>query len=138
MCILLYQAVRAFCLHFNTKKKILRIFKKKFVDFQDFKTFYKTFKTHFFIFIILKPSLWSRDVPQKIWAKSVQPFFGYKQTDRQAKFIYRLCFQGASRPSSILIVNMLFLFIFQNKEEKNFADLKKIVNFSRIKFFLQN
>jgi len=35
----------------------------------------KTFKTHFLkIFIIHKPSLWSRDVPQKIWARSVQPF----------------------------------------------------------------
>ena len=45
----------------------------------------------FEILIIHKPSLWSRDVPQKIWARSVQPFWrGYKQTDRQAKFIYRL------------------------------------------------
>ena len=26
------------------------------------------------IFIIHKPSLWSRDVPHKIWARSVQPF----------------------------------------------------------------
>jgi len=26
------------------------------------------------------------------------------------------------RPSSILIVNMFFLFTFQNKEEKNFVD----------------
>ena len=34
----------------------------------------KTFKTHFFIFIIHKPSLWSHDVPQKNWARSVQPF----------------------------------------------------------------
>ena len=43
--------------------------------------------------IFHKPSLWSHDVPQKIWAPSVQPFstfIGYKQTDRQAKFIYRL------------------------------------------------
>ena len=34
-------------------------------------------------FIIHNPSLWSRDVQQKIWARSVQPFIGYKQTDKQ-------------------------------------------------------
>ena len=65
-----------FCLHFKTKKKqILRILKKKFADFQELKFFFtklKTFKTHFFI--IHKPFMWSRDVPQKIWARSVQPF----------------------------------------------------------------
>ena len=53
----------------------------------------------FLIFIIHKPSLWSRDVPQKIWARFFQPFNVYwiqtnrqtpRQTDRQAKFIYRL------------------------------------------------
>ena len=46
---------------------------KKIAHFQDF--FFaklKTFKTHFLKnFIIHKPSLWSRDVPQKIWARSV-------------------------------------------------------------------
>ncbi len=54
---------------------------------------------------------------QKIWARSVQPFnltfIGYKQTDkqtdRQAKFIYRLALEGASRPSPKLIVNMFSL-----------------------------
>ena len=46
-------------------------------------------------------SLWSREVPQKIWARSVQPFRRLldtnkqtdRQTDRQAKFIYRLGFK---------------------------------------------
>ena len=34
---------------------------------------------------------------------------------------------------------MFFLFTFQNKEEKNFADLKKkIADFQELKFFLQN
>ena len=52
-------------------------------------------KTNFFLTLIIhKPSLGSRKVPQKIWAQSVLPFIGYKQTnrqtDRQAKFIYRL------------------------------------------------
>ena len=89
------------CLHFKTKKKkILRIFKNKFADFQEFKFFtkLKTFITHFFI--IHNPSLWSRDVPQKIWARSVQPFWHLLDTNKQTdtktpkqtdkpKFIYR-------------------------------------------------
>jgi len=56
-------------------KKVLRIFKKKFADFQKFKFFtkLKTSKTQIFkISIIHKPSLGSLDVPQKIWARSVQ------------------------------------------------------------------
>jgi len=54
----------------------------------------------FEILIFHKPSLGSLDVSQKIWARSVQPFDVYwiqtvkqtdKQTNRQAKFIYRCC-----------------------------------------------
>ena len=69
-----------FCLHFKTKKKkMLRIFKNLI-----FFTILKTFKTHFyFIFIIYKPSLWSRDVPQKIWARSFQPFWRLLDTNIQ-------------------------------------------------------
>ena len=74
----------------------MRIKKKKFADFQELKFFtkLKTFKAHFFkIFIIHTPSLWSRDVPQKNWARSVQPFIGYKktkkQTNRQTSQIYK-------------------------------------------------
>ena len=37
----------------------------------------------FEILIIHKPSLWSRDVPQKIWARSVQPFWRLLDTNRQ-------------------------------------------------------
>ena len=33
--------------------------------------------------IIHKPSLESRDVPQKIWARSVQPFWRLLDTNRQ-------------------------------------------------------
>ena len=44
----------------------------------------KTFKTHIsLIFIIHKPSLWSRDVPQKIRARSVQPFWRLLDTNKQ-------------------------------------------------------
>ena len=51
----------------------------------------------FEILIFHKPSLGSLDGPQKIWARSVQPFWRLldtnkqtdRQTDRQAKFIYR-------------------------------------------------
>ena len=33
--------------------------------------------------MIHKPSLWSRDVPQKIWARSVQPFRRLLDTNKQ-------------------------------------------------------
>ena len=63
--------------------------KKKFVDFQNLKKFENS--------IIHKPSLGSRDIPQNIWARSVQPLVYLldtnKQTDtqtsRQAKYIHR-------------------------------------------------
>ena len=46
-----------------------------------------TFNNIFLILIIHKPSLWSPDVPQKMWARSVQSFWRLldtnKQTDRQ-------------------------------------------------------
>ena len=49
---------------------------------------------NFEILIIHQPSLGPREVPHKIWARSVQPFRclldSNKQTDRQAKHIYRL------------------------------------------------
>ena len=56
------------------RKKHFRILKKNrgFSRIKFFFTKLKTFKTRFFLnFIIHKPSLWSRDVPQKIWARSV-------------------------------------------------------------------
>ena len=37
----------------------------------------------FEILMIHKPSLWSRDVPQKIWARSVQPFWRLLETNKQ-------------------------------------------------------
>jgi len=84
----------------------MRIFKKNSRIFKNLIFFrkLKTFKTHFFKNFIHKPSLWLRDVPQKIWARSVQPFWRLldtnkqtprrlldtnKQTPGQAKFIYR-------------------------------------------------
>ena len=61
----------------NKEEKNVADLKKKIADFQEFNIFFKklkTFKTHFLkIFIIHKPSQWSRDVPQ-IWARSVKPF----------------------------------------------------------------
>ena len=111
-CFLGFRALRAhllfklwtcsFCLHFKTKmKKILRIFKKNSRIFKNLNLFtkLKTPKTQIFkISIIHKPSLGSLNVPQKIWARSVQPLWRLldtnrqtnKHTDRQAKSIYRL------------------------------------------------
>ena len=37
----------------------------------------------FEILIIQKPSLWWRDVPQKIWARSVKPFWRLLDTNKQ-------------------------------------------------------
>ena len=73
---------------------------KKFANFiKTFRRIYKIFKNRILLesnfenSIILKPSLGSREIPQQIWARSVQPFWRLwdtnKQTDRQAKFIYR-------------------------------------------------
>ena len=46
----------------------------------------------FEILIIHKPYLWSRDVPQKIWVRSVQPFWRLldtsKQTDERSRLDY--------------------------------------------------
>ena len=85
------------------RNKFYGFYEKNSRIFKILNFFYKNKKllnTIFFkIFIIRKPSLWSRDVPQKNWARSVQPFWRLldtnrqktdKQTDRQAKFIYRL------------------------------------------------
>ena len=71
---------------------MLRIFKKKFADFQEFKFFYKIKNLHntFFIFIIHKPSLWSHDVPQKNFGpigSVVLTFIGYKQIDKPNLYI---------------------------------------------------
>ena len=82
--------------------KISRILWKRFAYFQDFKTFYKNklnFLTRIFrILIFHKPSLGSREIPQTNVGpigSAVLTFIGYKQTqtnkqtDKQAKFIYR-------------------------------------------------
>ena len=42
----------------------------------------------FEILIIHKPSLWSRDGPQKIWARSVQLFRRLLDTNKQTSQIY--------------------------------------------------
>ena len=64
-------------------KKKLRIFKNLI-----FFTKLKTFKTHVFFH---KPSLWSRDVPQKFGPDGFSRFdVFWIQTDRESKFIYRL------------------------------------------------
>ena len=50
----------------------------------------KLLNTNFLTFIIHKPSLGSREIPQKILSPiglAVLTFIAYKQTDRQAKFI---------------------------------------------------
>ena len=78
----------------------------------------------FEILIFHKSSLGSLDVPQKIWARSVQPFWRLldtnkqtdtqtpKQTDRQAKFIYRLrthirMFASTATTANVELINCL-------------------------------
>jgi len=63
-----------FLFTFLNKEIFFADLKKKFADFQEFFFFKIKNLKHLFIFIIHKPSLWSRDVPQKNWARSVQPF----------------------------------------------------------------
>ena len=79
------------------KKKNFADFQKKIREFSKFSKIDFWWRQIFENLIIHKPSLGSRDVPQKIWARSVQPFWRLldtngqtdRQTDRQAKFIYR-------------------------------------------------
>ncbi len=75
----------------------------------------------FKISIIHNPSLWSRDVPQKIWTRSgsaVLTFIGHKQTDkqtdRQAKFIYRCVLYHIVRFNTAFIL-FLYKVYFANK-----------------------
>ena len=79
--------------------------RKKFADFiiffPEFSKFYKNKKILIANFLNFDHSysLGFGEVPRKIWARSVQQFIGYKQTDthRQAKFIYRLAFAWTVR-----------------------------------------
>ena len=73
--------------------------------------------------IIYKSSLGSHGVTQKIWARSVQPFWHLLDTNKQTNrhpdkpnLYIDYAVRGASRLYSILIVNMIFLF------KKRFAD----------------
>ena len=78
----------------NKEKNISRILLKSFADFQDLKNFYKNKKTfkhkflRFLSFINLPWGPWAGPI-----GSAVLTFIGYKQknkqTDRQAKFIYR-------------------------------------------------
>ena len=80
----------------RTKKKISRIFKKKFVDFQNFQK--SNFDGGKFLKIWSSINLpWGHVMTHKnlgLIVSAVLTFIGYKQTekqtDRQAKFIYRL------------------------------------------------
>ena len=81
----------------KNKIKIIRGFSQKisriFKIFKNLMTIEFWWRQIFEILIFHKPSLGCLDVPQKIWARSVQPFWRLldtnKQTNRQAKFIYR-------------------------------------------------
>ena len=87
----------SFCLHFKTKKKkILRIFKKEFADFQEFKflTKLKTFKTHFFTFVSFINLPCGHVMSQKNLGPIGSPilsFIGYKQTDKPNLYIDFSC-----------------------------------------------
>ena len=93
--------------------------KKKFVDFikkswiyKNLKTFTKIKNFNTIILIIHKPSLGSREVSYKIWARSVQPFWlltfiGHKQTNKQAKYIQDIALE--SYHLCPMIINMAFM-----------------------------
>ena len=75
------------CQHCKTKQKEVRGFQQKISWI--FKIFKNLMKIEFWwrqIFenlIIHKPSLGSREIPQKIWTRSVQPFWRLLDTNRQ-------------------------------------------------------
>ena len=95
---------------------ILKQRRKNFADFQElnFFTKLKTFKTLFlFLSFITLPCdhvmSHKKFEPDRFSRFDVYWIQTNGQTDRQAKFIYRLALEGASRPSSKLIVNMFSL-----------------------------
>ena len=77
------------CIHCKTKTKKSNFVGGKF----------------FLILIIYKPYLGTCEVPHTIWARSIQPFWRLfdtnKQTNRQAKYIYR----NLKKPSSDNLVH---------------------------------
>ena len=85
------------CEHFlfvnivKEKQKIADFLKKNFVVFWNLMKIEFCWKLVFEGLNIHIPSLWSRKVPQKIWARSVQPFSSLldtnKQTYKQSKYI---------------------------------------------------
>ena len=76
---------------YTKNKKVLRFYQKKIVDFQNLMTWDFSLRQIFVIVNIHKLSLGSCDVPNKIWARSVQSI-GYKQTDKQRIQIDTLTF----------------------------------------------
>ena len=74
------------CTSFN-KTKIIRGFSRKiswiFKIFKNLMTIEFWWRQIFEILIFHKPSLGSLDVPQKIWARSVQPFWRLLDTNKQ-------------------------------------------------------
>ena len=76
----------------KTKKKFLRIYNFFLVDLQKSTKIKKCFRKLFVILSIHNPSLRSCEVPNKIWAESVQPFWRLLdtkgKTDRKAMWTY--------------------------------------------------
>ena len=64
------------CKHFLFVNKNIKSFriKKKIVDFYNLMIIEFCWRLNFEILIIYKPSPGSRDIPHKIWARSIQPF----------------------------------------------------------------
>jgi len=117
---------------------------KYFADFlknsRIFKNFnLKTFKTHFKIFFLSFINLPCGHVMShnKFGPDRFSRFDVYWiQTNRQTKFINILALEGASRPSSQLIVSMVF-FMFIVKQNKNNLRIftKNFVDFQNFKKF---
>ena len=113
------------CIHCKTK--IHWFHKKKIVDFENLLEIEICWRQIFKILIIHKPSLGSCEVPQKIWAESVQPFLNtnkqtFRQTDKQSIYLYTY--------SLLLLAPLLQapndLLVLRRKEAKSYGTKKMV------------
>ena len=92
------------------KKRISRILWKK-CGFSRFEVFLS--KTQIFQFLIIhKPSLGCREVPNKIWARSVQPFWRLLDTNGQT-YKLNLCIDIIDRKKiAIIFLQKMFTNVY--------------------------
>ena len=104
-------------------------FEKHLVDFQNLIKIQFCWRQFFETLIIYKPSLGSCKVPHKMWARSVLPFIGYKQTDKhQDKQSIDINRYKENAVNQIFFFKLLRIFFFLISRNSNLAVWISIVH----------